>query len=334
MSEGQTAFDMIAIGDTTQDVFLEMSDASVQCDLDGENCRICFNYADKIAVDKKTDIPAVGNAANHAVGVARLGLRVALYTVVGDDVQGHLAHDVLRDAGVDTDYLVFDPERSTNFSAVINYRGERTIFVYHEPRRYELPVFKVPRWVYLTSAAGDGVRALHHQTLEWLRDHPSVKLAFNPGTHQIHLGLQELTPLLAHTDVLFLNREESAEVLGVETREVKELAGRFHELGVELMVITDGPAGSYVSDGSRVWFLDIFKGPVIERTGAGDSYGSGFMGALLKGKSVEEAVLWGNANATSVVQYVGARQGLLDEAGVSALIGENSNVRPRVFAEL
>ena len=153
----ETELDMVAIGDTTQDIFLEMSDANVQCDVDGENCRICFDYADKIAVDKKTDVPAVGNAANHAIGMARLDLRSALYTVVGDDIQGRLTDDVLKEEKVVADYVVHDKKNGTNFSAVINYQGERTIFVYHEPRDYELPEMASTKWLYLTSAAGEGV---------------------------------------------------------------------------------------------------------------------------------------------------------------------------------
>lgn len=324
-------FDMIAIGDTTQDVFLQMSDASVQCDLDGENCRICFDYADKIAVDQKTDVPAVGNAANHAIGIARLGLRSALYTIVGDDVQGHLAHDVLHDERVNTEYVHFDPDHGTNFSTVINYRGERTILVYHEPRDYKVPAFKTTRWVYLTSASGEGVKKLHEQTLAYLTENPDVQLAFNPGTHQIHLGKETLKPLLARTDALFLNREESAEILGVATKEVKELVKGFHDLGVKLMILTDGPQGSYVSDGTQILYLPIFDGPVIERTGAGDSYGSGFMGALLKGKELPEAMLWGNANSTSVVQFVGAREGLLSEDKIAAMIERNKAIVPQVY---
>ncbi|PIT97972.1 MAG: hypothetical protein COT71_03455 [Candidatus Andersenbacteria bacterium CG10_big_fil_rev_8_21_14_0_10_54_11] len=334
MAVRNSDFDMIAIGDTTQDVFLEVSDANVQCDLDGANCRICFDYADKIAADTKTDVPAVGNAANHAVGIARLGLRAAVYTVVGDDVQGHLAHDVLRDNGVNTDYIVFDRDHGTNFSAVINYRGERTILVYHEPREYTLPELAATRWVYLTSSSGDGVKQLHIQVLEWLRREPDVQLAFNPGTHQIHLGRQELTPLLSHTTVLFLNREEAAEVLEVTTTDVAELAGQYHALGVTTVVLTDGPDGSYVSDGTRIHHLPIFAGPVVDRTGAGDSYGAGFMGALIQGKDVLSAMLWGNANSTSVVQHIGAREGLLDAAGIEKLLVENSAIVPKEFATL
>ena len=326
MSGKKEKFDIIAIGDTTQDIFLEVSDASVQCDLDGENCRISFDYADKIAVDKKTDVPAVGNAANHAIGVARLGLRAAIYTMVGDDEQGQRAHHVLAENNVDPRYVVFDEVHGTNLSVVINYRGERTIFVYHEPRSYELPELAETRWIYLTSASGKGVLRLHEQVFKYLENNREVKMAFNPGTHQMQLGLEKLKPLLARTDALFLNREESMDVLGVKTREVGALVAGFHKLGVKTMVLTDGPDGSYVSDGSKILWLKIFRGPVVERTGAGDAYGSGFLSALIRGKTGGEAMLWGNANSTSVLQYIGARQGLLDENIVGKIIRENSDI--------
>lgn len=325
---------MIAIGDTTQDIFLGMSEASLQCDMNGKECKICFDYADKIAVDTKTDIPAVGNAANHAIGIARQDLRVALYTIVGDDVQGHLAHDVLHDERVSTDYVQFDAKHGTNFSAVINYKGERTIFVYHEPRDYRLPSLVSTKWVYVTSASGNGVAKLHEGVLAWLLENPDVKLSFNPGTYQMKLGKEQLQPLLARCDVLFLNREEAARVLGVPTVDVKELIQAFHELGVKTMVLTDGPAGAYVSDGTTVWYLAVFEGPVVERTGCGDAFGSGFMGALLHGKNIPEAMMWGNANSTSVVQYIGAREGLLAVSAMEKMIAANPSIRPQEYATL
>ncbi len=334
MSEKKdTAFEVIAIGDTTEDIFLEMHDASVQCDLDGENCRISFDYADKIAVEKKTDIPAVGNAANHAIGAARLGLRASVYTVVGDDEQGQRARHIFAENNVDPRYVVFDQMRGTNLSVVINYRGERTIFVYHEPRDYELPELAPTEWVYLTSASGQGVKRLHSQVLDYLEGNREVKLAFNPGTHQIELGREELKPLLARTDILFLNREESAEVLNSKSRDIEDLTSGFHELGVKMMVLTDGPDGAYASDGSEIRFLKIFRGPVVERTGAGDSFGAAFLSAIIRGKSVEEAMLWGNANSTSVLQYIGARQGLLDQQGLRKIIDENRDIAPQRYVQ-
>ncbi len=328
----QQNFDVIAIGDTTQDIFLKMHDASLQCGADGANCKICFDYADKIAVEQKTDVPAVGNAANHAIGIARLGLRATLYTVVGDDDQGHKAAEVLKTNNVDTGYVVFDKHNGTNLSIVINYKAERTIFVYHEPRDYQLPQLPPPGWIYLTSASGKGVQALHEQVLGYLDKNPAVKLAFNPGTHQIRLGKDELLPLLKRTSLLFLNREESVAILEAKHNDVRELIAGFKAVGVQEMVLTDGPAGGYASDRSKIWYVGIFAGPVIERTGAGDSFGSGFLGAIVKGKDVPTAMQWGNANSTSVVQYIGAREGLLTPEAVEKMIAENSQVKPKIFS--
>jgi len=324
-------YDVIAIGDTTQDIFLKMSDASLQCDVSTDQCKICFDYADKIAVDTKTDIPAVGNAANHAIGISRMGLAAALYTVVGDDDQGHKTQEVLKKNGVAADYVVLDSEHGTNLSIVINHKSERTIFVYHEPRAYQLPDLAETKWIYLTSASGDGVDDLHAQVLEYLEKNPGVKMAFNPGTHQIHLGREGLMPLISRSALLFLNREEAADVMETETKAIPELMKMYHEAGVEVMIITDGPDGSYVSDGQSLWHAGIFDGPVIERTGAGDSYGSGFLSAIIKGRSLVDAMNWGNANSTSVVRYIGAREGLLTEEAVLKMIEENPGVRPREF---
>ena len=331
MSEPTFNLDVVAVGDTTQDIFLKMHDASLQCDMDNKNCKICFDFGDKIAVEEKTDIPAVGNAANHAIGVARLGLRSALYSVVGDDDQGHKAKEILEQNKVDSKYLVYDKTHGTNLSMVVRYRTERTIFVYHEPRDYQLPDLDHPQWIYLTSAAGAGVEKLHDDMLKFLESHPQVKLSFNPGTHQMHLGKAKLLPLLQRTEILFLNREEAARVLEIETNDVKTLMAGFHNIGVKTMVITDGPAGSYVSDGSQIWFLAIFDGPVVERTGCGDAFGSGFLAAIIKSKPVAEAMLWGNANSTSVVQYIGAREGLLEEPAILHMIEEQAAIKPKLF---
>ena len=323
-------YDVIAIGDTTEDVFLEMSDASLQCDIDDKNCKICFDYADKIGVDKKTEVPAVGNAANHAIGVARLGLKTAIYTVVGDDTQGRAADDIFKQNNVDTRYVDFDMQRGTNYSVVINFKGERTIFVYHEPRDYKLPKLGKTKWVYLTSASGEGVLQLHKQVAGYLAESRNTKLAFNPGTHQLRLGKDGLTTFLRLSDILFLNREESMELLESDTDDIAALMKGFHALGVKTMVMTDGPKGAYVStsmDGKKKWYAGIFDGPVIERTGAGDSYGSAFLSAIIKGHDIPTAMAWGNANSTSVVQSIGAREGLLTEEGIAKMIDENKNVK-------
>lgn len=324
--------DVVAVGDTTEDIFLGLHDASLQCDIDGANCKLCLDYADKIAVESKTVVPAVGNAANHAIGIARLGLQASLYTVVGNDDQGEKAKEILGQNHVDTSFVTFDEQRGTNLSIVINFRTERTILVYHEPRTYKLPDISPAKWIYLTSASGGGVSDLHTQTLDFLDKYPETKLAFNPGTHQIHLGKDELMPVLKKTNILFVNREEAAQVLEMETRDIMKLAQGFHAIGIATVVITDGPDGAYASDGRQIYHLDIYPGPVVERTGAGDAFGSGMLAALVHKQTLVEAMRWGNANSTSVVQFIGAREGLLERPSIEHMIKEHSDITPRVFA--
>jgi ribokinase len=323
--------DVLAVGDTTEDIFLQLHDASLQCSVDGKNCMLSLDYGEKIAVERKTIVSAVGNAANHAIGAARLGCKAALYTVLGDDDQGHHAKDILEKNGVDTQFVTFDKEHGTNLSVIINFRSERTILVYHEPREYSLPSIDHPAWIYLTSASGKGVETLHTQVLQHLASYPDCKMAFNPGTHQIHLGKDELLPLLQKTSLLFLNREEAARVSEVETRDIKVLMQAFHKMGIGTVVITDGPEGSYASDGRQIYHLERYPVTEVERTGAGDAYGSGFLSAIINKKGIPEAMQWGGANAASVVQYIGAREGLLEQTGITHMIQEYANISPRVF---
>lgn len=326
--------DIVAVGDITEDIFLGMHDASLQCAIDGHACMLCLDYGEKIGVDSKTIIAAVGNAANHAIGVARLGCLSGIYTIVGNDDQGETAKEILAQNGVDTANVVTDETRGTNLSVVINFRSERTILVYHEPRTYQLPDIGEPAWIYLTSASGSGVERLHEQMLVYLTSHPTVRLAFNPGTHQIKLGKDALLPLLKKTAILFLNREESARVLELETRDISTLMREFHSIGIPTVIITDGPDGSYASDGRQIYFLKRFPVTEVERTGAGDAYGSGFLAATVHGKPIPEAMQWGGANASSVVQHIGARDGLLEQASITHMIQEYADIMPQLFDTL
>ncbi len=326
--------DVVAIGDITEDIFLGLHDASLQCAIDGHNCMLCLDYGEKIGVESKIIISAVGNAANHAIGVVRLGCTAGIYTIVGNDDQGRRAKEILGQNNVDTNMVVVDTQHGTNLSVVINFKSERTILVYHEPRTYVLPELDDPTWFYLTSASEGGAQILHDQMLAYMAGHPNVKLAFNPGTHQIKLGKDALLPLLCKTNIIFLNREESARVLEIETRDIKVFARGFHELGIPTVVITDGPDGSYVSDGRQIYHLDRYPVQEVERTGAGDAYGSGFLAAIVHKKTIPEAMQWGGANAASVVMYVGAREGLLEREAITHMIQEYADVTPRVFDTL
>ncbi len=315
-------FDLISIGDTTLDVFLELdeSDAKVKCGPDGEDCKLELSWADKIPVKKKTNVPAVGNAANVAVGCSRLGLASALYTILGEDSTGKESFQLLKSEGVSKDYIVFDKKRGTNYSAVINLKGERTILVYHEPRDYNLPKLGKTDWIYLT-ATGRHDEKLHQQVIDYV-EKTGAKLGFNPGDQQMKEGFEALKPLIKKCAVFFVNKEE-AERLLVKKADVKTLLQLLHNEGAKIVVITDGLKGSHSFDGNQYYFQEVLNVPDIERTGCGDSYSTGFISALHLGYDIAEAMKWGTANAASVLQKIGAREGLLYKKEMADIVKEN-----------
>jgi sugar/nucleoside kinase (ribokinase family) len=315
--------DIIAIGDATLDTFIQIDDASVLCNLQKDVCVLCLSYADKIAVGRPIRTPG-GNAANNAVGSSRLGLKAAIYTVLGSDETGHKIRQVLKDEGVSTEYVSLDKGTETNTATVLNYKGERTILVYHADRKYKLPKFKESRWIYLTSI-GKNHLSLHDEVIGYLKNH-DTKLAFNPGTHQLKQGLDKLKPVLEVTDVLFVNKEEAKRLVG-EIAEMKDLLSAVHRVGPEIVVITDGQNGSYVHDGKKFWKCGITDTPIVERTGAGDSFGTAFLAALRHGKDIPEALRWGTMNSGSVITKIGPQAGLLTKNQMVSWLKKYSKIK-------
>lgn len=320
MRKRSVPYDIIAVGDATVDVFLKIHDASVRCQLDRRNCLLCFRYADKIPVEQVTQTPAAGNAANNAVGSARLGLSAALVTILGDDDAGRAIRKELKNNGVALPYVTLDRRHGTNYSTVLNFQRERTILVYHAPRTYRLPEELASTfWVYLTSM-GKGWERIVPALLRYL-DRASARLAFNPGTHQLRSGLRFLRPLFARTSVLMVNREEAATILGTPpSTEPVSVLRRLARLGPTTVVVTDGPDGSYALHEKGAWFVPAFPIPATERTGAGDAFSTGFLAAMLYGSGVAEAQRWGTLNAGSVIQYVGPQAGLLTAAQMRRML--------------
>ena len=131
-------FDLLTIGDSTVDTFIKIHDATVECDINKQDCKICIDYGGKIPVDS-IDYGVAGNAANVAVACSKLGLKTAIYTNLGDDAQGEKIKNQFEKQGVSLEHVVVNGGKKSNLSVVLTFQGERTIFVYHQDWYYRLP---------------------------------------------------------------------------------------------------------------------------------------------------------------------------------------------------
>lgn len=305
-------YDFVAVGDIVTDAFIKLKEASTNCDINREHCTITMAFGDKIPYESVEVVRAVGNSANATVAAARLGLKSALVSNMGDDENGRECLESLAKDSVATDFISIHPGKVTNYHYVLWYENDRTILVKHQDYERTFPEIGEPKWLYLSSL-GANTLDYYKQIVNYLSNHPNVSLAFQPGTFQISLGRESLKDIYGRSEILFCNVGEAEKILKLDTLGTTELLKRMHELGPKNVVITDGPKGAYVYDGTNSWFVPPYPDPKppFERTGAGDALASTTVAALSLGKDLETALQWGIINAMSVVQQVGAQKGLL-----------------------
>ncbi|MBN2094303.1 MAG: carbohydrate kinase family protein [Candidatus Zambryskibacteria bacterium] len=309
-------FDFVSIGDITTDAFIRLKDAKVNRSEDGQKQNLIIKFGDKVEYEFMEEVRAVGNSANAAVCAARLGLKSAHITDLGDDYNGHECIATLKKNGVDTDLVSIHKDKLTNYHYVLWFEDDRTILVKHESYDYKLPNLGKPKWIYLTSI-GENSGDYHNQIAEYLRNNQEIKLAFQPGTFQMKMGTEVLKNIYARTDIFFCNVEEAKRILNKqeENIDIKDLLKMIHDIGPNVAVITDGPKGAYAYDGYEGFSMRPYpdEKPPYDRTGAGDAFSATFASAIALGKSLFDAFLWAPVNSMSVVQYVGAQKGLLTQ---------------------
>lgn len=306
--------ELLSIGDASIDVFVTPTESETLCRIDTKECFIALSYGDKIPV-KNLEFSVGGNAANNAVGTKRMGIRSGSVLTLGDDDIGNRIVETLKKEQVDTTFVIQQPSTTSNYSTVINYSGERTILTYKAPRSYEFPVqLPATAWVYLTSM-GESFGPFYNHLVDWLGKNQNVKLAFNPGSRQIRAGVEALKGILEATHIVYVNRKEAEELTGMKDSQnkEKELLKALSGLGPKISIITDGANGSFVFDGQKYIKAGVLPVDAYERTGAGDAFGVGCLSALIKGKTFEEALLWGTVSSASVIGFVGPQKGLLKE---------------------
>jgi len=310
--EDEDTIDFLSIGDIVTDAFIKLKQAKVQGAPDNENYEICIPFADKIPYEEVFVAPAVGNAANAATSASLLGLKSALLSNVGDDKEGVECIEALKKNGIDTDLIKINPGIKTNYHYVLWYGAERTILIKHESYAYSLPEVKEPKWIYFSSVS-DTAFPFHYAVADYLDKHPETKFAFQPGKNEIKLGKEKLQRLYKHSKIFFCNVEEAKKILGLDSSEIKELLTKIHDLGPEIVIVTDGPKGAYTYDGNEYLFMPPYPDPKApyERTGAGDAFSSTIVSAIILGKTLPEALAWAGINSMSVVQEIGGQKGLL-----------------------
>jgi sugar/nucleoside kinase (ribokinase family) len=313
-------FDIVCVGNAKIDTFLTLHEANSHLRVITETNELAIKLGEKVTVDK-AEILLGGNAANVSVGTSRLGLSTAIVAEIGKDEFAQKIINILKSENVDTSNVQQTYGQQSSFSTIINYGGERTIFTEHVKRSHDFNFENLSaKWIYLTSLGEDWQNA-YLKTVEFVKKTQCL-LAFNPGTLQIQSGKSSIEDILLTANLLFVNKEEAEELLGYAhgQKDIKEIIVGLQKFGPKVVVITDGKNGSFAVDDQRNMLKkDVIEAEIIEKTGAGDAYSSGFLSAIINNKSIEEAMKWGTKNSASVIGKVGAQAGLLHKSDLEKM---------------
>ncbi len=327
---------ILAIGDIVTDAFIKLKEDEAQVDEDEHgNKHLILPFGTKPPYDHVDIVQAVGPSPNAAVSFARLGADSGLMAYMGDDMPGKDMLAYLDGEHVDTSTISVTEGMKSNYWYVLRHGAERTILVKQEAYTYTWQEPKrVPDWIYLSALDGSSWE-LHLQLLEYLQAHPDTKLVFQPGTFHFKWGAEKLAEIYARSYMTVMNKEEAADVTGRDLNDLEDLFDGLHNLGPQVVVITDGPKGSYASDGKKIISIPNYPDPKppLDRTGAGDAFASTITTALAQGESLETALSWAPINSMNVCQHLGAQAGLLRKDEILKLLDEApADYTPSVIA--
>jgi sugar/nucleoside kinase (ribokinase family) len=315
---------ILCIGHITLDTFLAVDGVDIHCDVNNTDCTVSFGFGAKVPV-KDVFNSIGGGAANTAVGLRNLGHEISVATILGKDSKAKEVLKELSGCKVDISHIEQD-KNPTDQASIISYGVERTIFTYSYPRKYSIKNINEKFSAIYLSSVGTEVAGLYKEIIQLKQKGLIESLFYNPGSREIKNARADMAELLKYVDHLIVNVEEGCSILNLGLKrkdiEIADLMNLINEKGPKHIVLTDSDNGAYVWFEGDLHHLPAIQTEVVEKTGAGDAYASGYIGAILYGYDIKEASKFGTINASNAIKILGAQNGLLEKTDLIRELGE------------
>lgn len=236
------------------------------------------------------DLPG-GAGGNVVMALAKLGAATRLVSAVGPDFAASAYERALLAAGVELRDLVRVDELTSR------------AYVFADPHGAQVTYFHAGASRALARTARADVRGARcHFAAGEISVYPQLMQAadfvsFDPGQEVFHRDLDEIRACLPHVDVLFVNRHE---------RERLKVAPG----DVPVLVESRGAQGTRVHEGTKETLVPAAPAAPREPTGAGDAHRAGFVFALAKGASLENAARVASVMGAFAVEGIGPQSNL------------------------
>ncbi|EGO8360711.1 sugar kinase [Escherichia coli] len=268
-----------------------------------------------------------GAELNVATGLARLGLKVAWVSRVGNDSFGRMVLNTLHKEGIDTRGVSCDNDHATGFQLkskaengtdpIVEYFRKGSAASYLSLDDYDESWFASARHLHLSGVAAalsaSSYDLLNHaaHTMKSL----GKTISFDPNLRPVLWKseaemIEKLNHLAFQADWVLPGLKEGMILTGQQTPE--GIADFYLQHGVKAVVLKTGADGAWykTADGEKGSVAPVKVENVVDTVGAGDGFACGVISALLEGRTLHQAVIRGNKIGALAIQVQGDSEGL------------------------
>jgi sugar/nucleoside kinase (ribokinase family) len=312
---------IISIGSATVDYIISVPTAQKQ-----KGNKVCFDAGKKYSIETPR-MRAGGGALNASISFARAGFSSALASEWGTDATGDFLEQIIRKERIRPHITLTHTDPTATSFIIVSSDGERTILTSRGALK-DFSLKDVParalqsaQFAYVSTGTWSS-----HTVLRMLRilKKNRVSVMLSPSGHLLSRHHNDLKKIFSLSDIVIMNREEAILATNAPTDDPKKVFKVLDAMVPRIAIMTSGDSGSYASDGVHLFYAPAFRvRSIVDKTGAGDAFGSGFLVGLLeleprhiygtpfREESVVYAMHRGAANAASVIGHIGATEGIL-----------------------
>lgn len=308
--------ELITIGSCTLDCILSIDDVLRFELFEKEMIKkyTAIEYSRKLNIEGVRFVPG-GSAANIASNCSMLGLKSTYIGILGDDFSAQICIEDMKERGVDLSQVKQTEKDNTALSVILktDWGKDRSILAYKGANNLLTPedvnpeLFDEIKAFAWTSLTEDKACKAIDKAITLTRENGGMVLAA-PSMSIIKNNPKWAKILIQKSDCISLNREEALEF--TQESDTINAISHFSDLGLDLVSITNGSKGSFVSDGETIVRSDVYDGDVEDTTGAGDAFLSGLLICCLRDIPLSRAARIASSMALFESQEVGVREGI------------------------
>jgi sugar/nucleoside kinase (ribokinase family) len=271
-----------------------------------------------------------GGGLNFAYVFKKLNLDTEAIVKIGNDFIGKIIKKKVQEKNLPCHFILAKGNSTLSF-IFLDKKGDKYIFTYRGQEIFkekDIPIYKNSAY-YIAPGRTD--IKIWDKIIKKLKKEENI-LAINPSSFFLKQDFYNVIQVLSEVDFLILNIDElkffiskKFKIKGI--KDIK-LIENFRELfpKPKIIIITSGYKGSWILFKENLYFSEAYhKFPVIDTTGAGDSYGSTFFGFIIKKDfKIDENYLkkiskYASINTASNLTKIGAQTGILSENQIKRL---------------